>query len=163
MTTAKNLLRQSIEMSYMVTRAYVDDLTDADLLVRSVPGSNHIAWQLGHNIGSVRVFLTALGQDAPAVPDGFEAAYTKETSASDDPAKFLTKAQYVAIMDQMKAASLAAVDAIPESQLDAPGPESMREYAPTVGAVLMLLGSHWLMHAGQFVPIRRKLGKPPLF
>ena len=27
----------------------------------------------------------------------------------------------------------------------------------------MLLGTHWLMHAGQFVPIRRKLGKPPLF
>ena len=47
--------------------------------------------------------------------------------------------------------------------LDKPGPESMREYAPTVASVLMLLGSHWLMHAGQFVPIRRKLGKPPLF
>jgi len=26
-----------------------------------------------------------------------------------------------------------------------------------------VLGSHWMMHAGQFVPIRRKLGKPPLF
>jgi hypothetical protein len=39
----------------------------------------------------------------------------------------------------------------------------MRQYAPTVGIVLMLLGSHGLMHAGQFVPIRRKLGKPPLF
>ena len=51
MSTAKNLLRQSIEMSHFVTRAYVDDLTDAELLVRSVPGSNHIAWQLGHIIG----------------------------------------------------------------------------------------------------------------
>jgi len=39
----------------------------------------------------------------------------------------------------------------------------MREYAPTVASVLMLLGTHWLMHAGQFVPIRRKLGKPALF
>ncbi len=39
----------------------------------------------------------------------------------------------------------------------------MREYAPTVGVVLMLLATHFLMHAGQFVPIRRKLGKPPLF
>jgi len=27
----------------------------------------------------------------------------------------------------------------------------------------MLLGNHPVMHAGQFVPIRRKLGKPPLF
>ena len=67
-------------------------------------------------------------------------------------------------MDQMKAASLAAVDATPEADLDKPGPEMIcREYAPTVAAMLMVLGTHWLMHAGQFVPIRRKLGKPPLF
>jgi hypothetical protein len=163
MSTAKNLLRQAIEMSDMVTRAYVEDLADADLLVRSVPGSNHIAWQLGHMIGSVRGMLSALGRPAPAMPEGFEAAYTRETAASDDPAKFATKAQYLSLMDQMKAASLAAVDATADADLDAPGPESMREYAPTVGAVLMLLGTHWLMHAGQFVPIRRKLGKPPMF
>ena len=163
MSAAKNLLRQSIEMGHFVTRAYVEDLTDADLLVRSVPGSNHIAWQLGHLIGSVRGMLSGLGQQAPALPDGFAAAYTRETSASDDPAKFATKAQYLSLMDQMKAASLAAVEATPESELDNPGPEAMRDYAPTVGAVLMLLGTHWLMHAGQFVPIRRKLGKPPLF
>jgi hypothetical protein len=32
-----------------------------------------------------------------------------------------------------------------------------------VGVVLLMLGAHWTVHAGQFVPIRRKLGKPPLF
>jgi hypothetical protein len=163
MTAAKNLLRQSIEMGHMVTRLYVEDLTDAELLVRSAPGANHIAWQLGHAIGGVRELLVALGRDAPALPDGFGAAYTRETAASDDPAKFAAKAEYLALMERMKAASLAAVDATADSELDAPGPEEMRVYAPTVGAVLMMLGSHWLMHAGQFVPIRRKLGKPPLF
>jgi hypothetical protein len=163
MTAAKNILRQSIEVSQMVARVYIEDLSDADLLVRSAPGANHIAWQLGHAITSTRRMLAALGQPAPALPEGFEAAYTKETSTSDDPAKFAAKAEYLALMDQMKAAALAAVEATPESDLDAPGPESMRAYAPTVGAVLMMLGSHWLMHAGQFVPIRRKLGKPPLF
>ena len=163
MSAAKNLLRQAIELGDMVTRAYVEDLSDAELLVRAVPGSNHIAWQLGHLIGSVRFFLAALGQPGPRLPDGFEAAYTRETATLDDPAKFATKAQYLSLMEQMKAASLAAVEAVPESDLDAPGPESMREYAPTVGSVLMLPGTHLLMHAGQFVPIRRKLGKPPLF
>ena len=76
-------------------------------------------------IGSVRRMLASDGQPAPALPDGFEAAYTRETSASDDPAKFATKAQYLTLMDQMKAASLAAVDATPEAELDAPGPEPM--------------------------------------
>ena len=150
-------------MGHFITGAYVKDLTDAELLVRSVPGSNHIAWQLGHMIGSVRRMLVSLGHEAPALPDGFEAAHKRETAASDDPAKFLAKAQYLALMDQMKAASLAAVDATSDADLDRPAPERMRQRMPTVGVVLMMLGSHWLMHAGQFVPVRRKLGKPPLF
>jgi hypothetical protein len=160
---AKDAIRQVIEWSHMVTQSYVADLTDADLLVRSVPATNHIAWQLGHMVGGTRMMLGALGREPPPVPAGFEAAHSRETAASDDPAKFRTKAEYLALMDQVKTASLAAVDATPEADLDKPGPEGMREYAPTVAAVLMVLGTHWLMHAGQFVPIRRKLGKPPLF
>ena len=163
MTAAKNLLHQSVEMGHMITQYYVQDLTDEELLVRSVPGSNHIAWQLGHMICAVRGMLAALGRETQALPDGFEATYNKETAASDDPATFVAKEQYLALMEQVKADSLAAIDAMPESDLGKPGPEAMREYAPTIGAVLLLLGSHWVMHAGQFVPIRRKLGKPPLF
>jgi hypothetical protein len=159
----KDALRQGIEFCHLVTRMYIADLEDAQLLVRAVPGTNHIAWQLGHLIRSTRQMVAALGHQPPALPDGFEAAYTKDTAAFDDPARFATTTEYLALADQMKAASLAAVDATPEEQFDAPGPEEMREYAPTVAAVLTLLGTHWLMHAGQFVPIRRVLGKPPLF
>jgi hypothetical protein len=160
---AKDAICQIIEFSHLVTRSYVEDLTDADLFVRSVPGSNHIAWQLGHLIVGTGGMLAGLGQAAPVLPEGFETAHGRETAALDTPAKFATKSQYLALMEQTKEASLSAVHATPEANLDAPGPESMREYAPTVGAVLMLLGTHWLMHAGQFVPIRRKLGKPALF
>ena len=147
----------------MLTNAYVADLTDADLLVRSVPGSNHIAWQMGHLILSTQHMLSALGQPPPELPPGFDKAYTAETSASDDPKKFATKQQYLDLADKMKQASLKAIDDTPEDTLDRPGPEAMREYAPTVASVLMMLGNHWTMHAGQFVPIRRKLNKPPLF
>jgi uncharacterized damage-inducible protein DinB len=104
-----------------------------------------------------------LGYSAPALPEGFAEAHSKEAAACDDPARFCTKSQYLAMMDQMKAATLAAIAATPESKLDDAAPEPMREYAPTVGAVLLLMGNHWMMHAGQFVPIRRKLGRPPLF
>ncbi len=163
MSAAKQLLRQLIERSHEIIRAYVEDFTDAELLVRSVPGSNHIAWQLGHMIGGVQRMLGGLGRPALALPDGFLAAHGKEMAACDDPAKFAAKAQYLALLDQAKTGSLAAVDAIPESDFDRPGPEPMRQYAPTVGVVLMLLGTHVLIHAGQFVPIRRKLGKPAMF
>jgi uncharacterized damage-inducible protein DinB len=160
---AKDAFRQSYETSDMVVRAYLDDLGDADLLVRSVPGANHIAWQLGHLITSTHHMLAGLGQAVPALPDGFTEAHGKEAAGRDDPARFSTKAQYLALMDQVKAAVTAAIETTREAKLDDPGPEAMRDYAPTVGAVLLLLGNHWMMHAGQFVPIRRKLGRPPLF
>ncbi|MBN2580277.1 MAG: DinB family protein [Pirellulales bacterium] len=163
MATVKDVLRQGVEFGNMLVEAYLGDLTDQDLLVRSVPGSNHIAWQLGHIICGTRHMLRELGREAPELPPEFTAAYTKETSSIDDPAKFATKEEYLRRLAEMKAAMLAAIDQTPEETLDQPGPESMQEYAPTVSAALIVLSNHWMMHAGQFVPIRRKLGKPPLF
>ncbi len=161
--TTKDLLRQLVEFGHEITQSYVADLNDADLLVRSVPESNHIAWQLGHQISSVSHILKALGHAGLALPEGFEAAYTRETSKSDKPADFAPKAKYLALMEQAKTASLDTVDATPDAALDNPGPESMRAFLPTVGAALGILGTHWLMHAGQFVPIRRKLGRKAMF
>lgn len=158
-----DVIRQVVEFCHEVTRSYVHDLDEADLLVRSVPGTNHIAWQLGHLISSTHYFLRELGHEPPALPAGFAERHTKETAASDDRAAFLAKSEYLALAEQMKAATLAAIDATPESTLAEPGPESMREFAPTVAAAITLTGTHWLMHAGQFVPVRRKLGKPALF
>jgi len=159
----KNHIRWQIEQNHWITMAYVQDLADADFFLRPVPGMNHIAWQMGHLITSSKMMLDTLGQPAPALPSGFTEGHTKETAACDDRAKFATKDVYLDLAAKTKAASLAALDAIPDSKLDDPGPEPMREYAPTVAAVLTMLGAHWLMHAGQFVAVRRKLGKAPLF
>ena len=159
----KNHIRWQIEQNHWITMSYVQDLTDADFMIRPVPGMNHIAWQMGHLIASSKKMLGWLGQPAPALPAGFEEDYTKETASSDDPTKFATKDVYLDLAAKIKAASLAALDAIPESKLDDPGPEQMREYAPTVAAVLTMLGAHWVLHAGQFVAVRRRLGKAPLF
>jgi hypothetical protein len=159
----KNHIRWQIEQNHWITMAYVQDLTDADLLLRPVPGMNHIAWQLGHLIVSTQKMLDGLGQPGPQLPPGFAENYTKETACSDDPERFAKKEVYLDLSEKAKAASLAALDAIPEGKLDDPGPEAMREYAPTVAAVLAMSGAHWLMHAGQFIAVRRKVGKPAIF
>jgi len=160
---AKQAIAQAVEFSHMVVGMYVQDLDEEHFFVRSVPGTNHIAWQLGHLISSTAQMLQMMGYPAPELPEGFAAAHTKETAGSDDTSQFASKEQYFALTQQVQKASLTAIQATPDEALDDPAPESMREYCPTVASVLMLLGTHWLMHAGQFVPIRRKLGKPPLF
>ena len=161
--TPKDVFRQILGSGDMLLRAYVGDMSDADLLVRSVPGSNHAAWQLGHMVAGTSHMLTALGHPALDLPEGFAARHSPQTAASDDPAQFAKKAEYLALLDKARTAILAAIDATPDAKLDAPGPEAMRDHAPTVGAALTMLGGHWLMHSGQLVAIRRKLGRPPLF
>jgi hypothetical protein len=160
---AKDVIKNSAEFSWMLVCQYVSDFTDAELLVRAVPESNHIAWQFGHMIAGTAHMLSMLGQPAPTLPEGFAEAHGRDANKSDDPKQFAPKAQYVALAEQMKAATKAAVDATPDGDMDKPGPEAMRAYAPTVGAALSILGAHPMMHAGQFVTVRRKLGKPILF
>jgi hypothetical protein len=162
MPTVKDLIRDQIKFGDMLVQSYVGDLSDADLFIRSAPGVNHLAWQMGHLIASSQGILKGLGHDAP-LPAGFVEAHTKETSSIDDPARFATKAEYLRLHGQMVEAISAALDKTPETVLDEPGPEDMREYAPTKAATFMLLGNHLAMHAGQFVPVRRKLGKPAMF
>ncbi len=160
--TPKDVIRNTIDMCHEVLTTYLSDLSDSDLMVRPVPGANHIAWQLGHLIASEHQMLTDAGYKMPDLPDGFAESYTKETSESDDPTKFHKKEQYLPWMAQQRTATLAALDAMPESDLDKPTPESMREYAPTVGSAFNIVGIHAMMHAAQFVAVRRKLGKPVL-
>ena len=160
---AKRIIKNVTEFSWMLVRSYLSDFTDAELLVRPVPQANHPAWQFGHMIAGTGQMLGMLGHPAPALPDGFVAAHSAESSKSDDAKKFATKDEYFALADKMKAATMAAIDVTPDAALDQPAPEAMREYAPTVAEALTVLGAHAMMHAGQFVPVRRKLGKPVLF
>ncbi|MGE0481588.1 MAG: DinB family protein [Phycisphaerae bacterium] len=158
--TVKEILKTNIDLAHDVTNRYLGDLNDADLLVRPVPGVNHIAWQLGHLIHSECEMMSGLGNAMPKLPDGFDASHSREAATSDDPSKFRKKAEYLSLFQQVHAATKKAIDATPEADLGKPGPASMRDYAPTVAHVLHLIGAHEMMHVGQFVAVRRKLGKP---
>jgi hypothetical protein len=142
---------------------YLSDLGDADILVRPVPNANHIAWQLGHLI-SAEPHLVKMGiPDAkyPDLPPGFDEKYKKETASNDT--GFLTKNQYLELFKSVREATMAVLSRLSDADLDKPVTGKMAEFAPTVGALLMLTANHTMMHAGQFTVVRRKLGKPILF
>ncbi len=160
---AKDAIRSSANLSSMVLKTYISDLDDADLMLRPGDGCNHLAWQLGHLIFSEVHLLemVAPGQGIE-LPDGFADAHSKEVCGNNDPANFHAKQTYVELFDQVRAASLAALDRYPESDLDNPAPEGFRDFCPTMGDMFVLIATHPMMHAGQFVVIRRRLGKPIL-
>ena len=56
-----------------------------------------------------------------------------------------------------------ALSTMTDEDLQQESPEGIREYAPSVGSIFNLTPSHWMMHSGQWVIVRRQLGKEALF
>jgi DinB superfamily len=91
----KDAIRIPIESSDMIVGTYINDLDDSDLLIRPVPGMNHIAWQLGHLIAVERHFIEMIKPGScPELPAGFAEAHSKETATLDDPSRFHSRAKY---------------------------------------------------------------------
>jgi hypothetical protein len=99
----------------------------------------------------------------PALPAGFAEKYTPDTSRLDSPGAFHPKSVYMNFAEQQHAAALKALDKLTDADMDKPAPEKMQSFVKTVGELFSMLGTHLLMHAGQWAVTRRKLGRKPLF
>ncbi len=155
---ARDMLINSLELTDLVINAYIGDLSDADLLIRPIDGMNPIAWQLGHLISSERHFNELLSPgSSPALPEGFEKGHSKDVPT--DNSHFYTLEKYKKLWDAQRAATRALIMKTSESDLDRTD-ERFPPFAKSAGAILNLCANHPLMHAGQFVAVRRKLGKP---
>jgi hypothetical protein len=159
----KQAIHSSLAQADMVVDGYLADLKDEELLVRAIPSTNHIAWQLGHLISSERFLIDKVvpGKFEP-LPPGFDAAHKKETATIDDAGKFLRKEEYQRLAKQVRAGTLRIVQEMSPADFDR-GVEKMPPSVKTVGDMFFFVSMHWLMHAGQWAIIRRKLGRPPLF
>ncbi len=161
---AKEALKTALTSTQFLLGRYTEDLSDADLLVRPVPNANHIAWQLGHLAAAERQLGAQIpGAAYPALPGGWAEQYGKSTASMEPPKGFHTKAQYLAELNKSRDATLAALAKMSDADLDKPTEGQMKAFAPTIGALIVLISNHTLMHAGQITCVRRKLGKPVLF
>jgi hypothetical protein len=161
---ASEAVEHALTSTKEIVHWYLSDLDDADLLVRPVPSANHIAWQLGHLI----VTEQAMGRESlqatyAALPAGFAEQHDAKNAQAESTKGFQTKAVYLDLFDKARDATLAAVGRLSDADLSRPTSGGMAKFAPTLGALAILLANHTLMHAGQFTVARRKLGKPVLF
>ena len=157
---SREAIKNTIETADMVCGAYLGDLTDEESMKRPHAGCNHVNWQIGHIIASENGMANACVEGAvPALPEGFADKYTKETASSDDASAFVPHSQLLEIAKSQGEAVLKMIDGISDTEFDKPAPESMQAYAQNIGAVVNMMGSHWMMHAGQWVIVRRELGR----
>lgn len=159
-----NHIRASLELPSFIVNSFLEDLTDDELFVRPALQMNHIAWQLGHLVVSENSYMNLVTtSQSPPLPEGFAGQHSREASAIDDPGCFRTKSEYFALMSEQRSATLAILSGLSDDELLLPSPESVRYLGPTVACVFSGIATHWMMHAGQWSVVRRKLGKPPLF
>jgi uncharacterized damage-inducible protein DinB len=160
----QDAIRTALQSTQHLLNWYVGDLSDADLLVRPAAGANHIAWQLGHLVGAESHLGGMIpGFTYPALPAGFAEQHAKETAQQEPPKGFGTKGQYLELFGKVRQATLDNLAKLSDADLDRPTEGRMAQFAPTTGALLLLIANHTTMHSGQFTVVRRKLGKPVLF
>ena len=159
-----NHIRSSLELPSFIVNSFLEDLNDDELFVRPAVQMNHIAWQLGHLIVSENSHINLVtARRMPLLPEGFAGQHSREASAIDDPGCFRKKIEYLVLMAEQRSATLLLLSGLRDDDLLQPSPESIRYLGPTVGCVFSGIATHWMMHAGQWSVVRRKLGRPPLF
>jgi uncharacterized damage-inducible protein DinB len=157
----KDVIRNVAQTNDFVIKAYLQDLSDADLLTRPGPGANPIAWQLGHLINAEEELLKIIpGAATVPLPEGWDKQHGKENAAKDPPVGYRTKAEYLDLYAKVRENTMKVLNTIADADLDKPVTGRLAHIAPTWGALLVLIANHPMMHAGQMVVLRRKLGKP---
>ncbi len=159
----KDVIRNTLDTSDFIIKAYVKDLTDEELRLVPIEGMHTIAVQLGHLIAAEHMFKEMISPgSAPPLPEGFAAAHdVKKTDADGSGLK--TKDEYIKLWDEQRAATKTLVDSLSDADFSDNRGGKMPPWAPTVGAALNMVGMHALNHSGQFVAVRRKLKKPIAF
>lgn len=161
---AHQIIRLALEQAAGIFDMYLQDLSDADLLQRPVPGANHILWQIGHLIAGEHMIVAAIAPESmPMLPAGFSEKYSTATAGLDSPADFHNRAELLELRARVRQGTLAALATFSEADFDKPAPESIASFLKTYGDAFMMTATHENMHTGQWAVTRRKLGLPPLF
>jgi DinB family protein len=161
---AKDAVRATMNTADFMVDSYLSDITPQEMFVRPAPSANHLAWQLGHLISAeTRLVEAAAPGSMPALPDGFAERHSKETAPSDNPADFLSKDEYLKLAKTVRAATLKALENISDADLDKPVTGRVPPFVKRGGECFVTAGGHWILHAGQWVVLRRHLGRDRKF
>ncbi|NDC63111.1 MAG: DinB family protein [Planctomycetia bacterium] len=128
--------------------------------------SNHPAFIYGHlSLYAPRV-LWQIDHPAPAKPDLFDLAFSKDATCVDDPdgCRYPPMQEIVDYFREGHRMLVGALRSTPDAVFEKPNPAAgpMAERFPTLGSVqVFYCGGHMMMHLGQMSAWRRMQGLGP--
>lgn len=137
------------------------DLSDEQMTLQPMPGTNHAAWILGHLAIATDSAARLLGE-RPACPAEWRTLFGPGSVVVADRHAYPTKAELLAAIEAGQARVAAAAATVGEDRLSRPhGLPILKEELPTVGDLLAhLMTTHPATHLGQLSAWRRMLGLP---
>lgn len=163
-----NCIADSLDLCVGYAERLLKDVTADNFARLASPGgtpidSNHPAFVLGHLALYAPRILRDLGAEAAAIPEGFEAVFSKDAKCVDDPEAMIYPAMdsvRTVFIEGYRAASAALRAAADETfQRPNPNPGRLAELFPSLGSMhAFYCGGHMMMHLGQLSAWRRMAG-----
>ena len=164
MINIAELIARQLAFSRDTVLMTIDDFSEAELLVRSVPAANHPYWQLGHLCDiEVDIVNSIRARTLADLPDGFHQRFSAQMAKDDNALPGFGKENLLALFAANRQKTISLVKDLKAEELDAAAREDYAHIAPQVADLLMLIVHQGMMHGGQIQVARRKLGKPILF
>jgi hypothetical protein len=166
-----HVIADSLSLSIGYAERLLKDVTPQQFCRFAAPGgkpieSNHPAFTYGHlSLYGPRI-LQQLGRPTTALPDGFEAKFSKDAKCVDDPSGTVYPSMELitATFFGGYKTALEALRETPDAAFQQPHPIEgrMAELFPTLGSLHnFYVGGHVMMHLGQVSAWRRMAGLGP--
>lgn len=159
-TTTLQNGRAALELARRVTLKMMEGIPPEKACHQPVPGANHVLWVMGHLAGTDSFFLTVVSGRQPVVPGSWEAMFGMGSKPVADLSAYPPLSQVKAVFEDARRTLLEWFSSLDENELEAPPPEKVRFFGPTVGGLLASIAWHEGLHAGQLSAVRRSLGLP---
>ena len=146
-----------------ITTSLFGDIPQDQQTFQPLPGANHALWIIGH-VGVADAFFLkeAAGQETKDL-DRWLSLFFMGSKPMPRAADYPPLAEIRGLFDGSRERLITWAGSLSESQLDAPLPDSIKDFGASHAHLLGNLAVHEGLHAGQLTVIRKALGLVPKF
>jgi len=164
--TTIDFIRTGLEASKGLTLALIDDMKDAPLTQPTSKGGNHTLWVLGHIAYSEANIVSHIigGDENPLI--GWKEMFGGGSEPTANASDYLPWDEVRQKYDEVRERTMRFVEGLSDDDLATPSkncPPDREQFFGTVGACLLVLILHPVMHRGQVADARRMASRDPVF
>jgi len=160
MASAKDVLLGQFGVSEMLFGKMTSDLSDEDYFKIPLPGTNHVAWLVGHVAVSEDRMVAAVCGTEPNTDEATASRFVAGSTCLADAASYPARSQIDAMFRDARANVVEKLKAFDDVTWDHPSPEGWdKNFFPTLGTIWLMMGTHPFWHIGHITVCRTALGK----